>query len=1030
MIRILFENNRLLSLLAALIVVAGLGALYSLPIAEDPRMENRFGLVITPFPGASAERVESLVTEKLELKLRELPEIKEIHSSSGNGLSSITIALEDEVYEPEPVWSRARDLVADVQAQLPPGAQPSQLLDKRGYAYTMLIALRPAEGFDVSRQILQRYARELQSRLRTDPGTDVVNIDGQVSEEIQVRVNSAKAAAAGHTVSSIGAALQRYDTKSAAGLLENSRGRMQVEVAGDLDSVERVRQVPVDVGSRAQILRVGDVADVERVIKQPETVKVLRNGQEQLVVAARMLHTERIGRWQKRIMKTTNSFEATLPSNLEMEVIFDQLDYTNERMAHLTGNIAIGFFLILLILLLTLGWRSALLVAAALPLMTLFTFFLMNLTGVPINQMSVTGLVVALGITVDNAIVMVDDIAQRLRTGSSRFEAVRGAIGHLWIPLFGSSATTILAFMPIVLQPGAPGEFVGALAICVIFSLIGSYLISFTLVSTVAGKIIPREQGGGWWKQGVSMPALTQRFQQLLSTALAKPRTAMALVMILPGLGFYGVTTLPEQFFPPVDRDMFTIEVTLPTRASFDNTESVVRDIDDVLTKTPDVVSVDWFIGKSAAPFYYNLIESKFGAQNYAQAMVVAKSAKHSEQLVAKLQASLPPQFTAAQIIIRKLEQGPPVDQPVQVRIFGPDLTVLEDIGNDFRLMLSTLPSVTDSTASLGQTIPSISFRMQEEVLAGTSLNSIAASNTLRASLDGIVVGALLEGTEEVPVRVRLDARDRLAPHDLQSLNVIYGSSQGGFSATALQSVADMEIKPNLVIIRHREGQRVNTIGAYLKNGVLPDTVAKDLQALMTETQYQLPAGYRMEYGGELASRGESIDGLISTVPLIIVMLIVVLVLSFNSWRLCLLILSVAFLSVGLGMLSLTISGYAFGFQVIIALLGLMGLAINGAIVILAELRASPTAIAADIDGIIDAVTRCTRHITSTTITTVAGFMPLLLGGGLFWPPFATAIVGGTVMVTLLSFVFVPAAFLLLVRRKPFDLGEHLAVPA
>ncbi len=1028
MIRALFENGRLLSLLTALLVVAGLGAVYVLPIAEDPRMENRFALVLTPFPGASAERVEALVTEKLELKLRELSEIKEIYSSSGNGLSSITVVLEDSIVEPDPIWSRARDQIADVQAELPVGTMPSQLLDKRGYAYTMLIALRSPEGFEVPRQILQRYARELQSQLRADPGTEIVNIDGEVAEEIQVRVDSAQAAAAGQTVDSIAAALSLYDTKSAAGVLENSRSRMQVEIAGDLSTVERVSRVPIDVGGRAQVLRVGDLATVERVVRQPETEKVLRNGQAQVVVGVRMLHTERIARWQGRIVEQVEQFESNLPGNIELEIVFDQLQYTDERMDHLMGNIAIGFGLILLILLITLGWRSALLVAAALPLMTLFTFFLMNLTDVPINQMSVTGLVVALGITVDNAIVMVDDVAQRLQRGEQRFQAVQGAIAHLWIPLFGSTATTILAFMPIILMPGPGGEFVGPLAVCVVFSLIGSYLISFTLVSTMAGKIVPRADQGGWLQRGISVPALTRAFGRVLGWSLDRPKRTIAMVMVLPALGFYGVTTLPESFFPPVDRDMFTIEVTLPIRASFDNTEQLVGEIDTVLSDVDGLVSVDWFIGKSAAPFYYNLVERQFGTQNYAQAMVVSDSPQDTERLVAELQQLLPSRFTSARIIVRKLEQGPPVETPVEVLIFGPDLAVLEELGQEFRLMLSTLPSVTDTTMTLGQTIPSVRFQMREEVLTGTALNPMASSGNLRGSLDGLVVGSLLEGTEEVPVRVRLDAGERRTPSDLQSMNVIYNQDRSSFNATALQAVADMEIEPSIISIPHRDGQRVNAVGAYLRSGILPDQVARDLQALMDEERYTLPAGYRMEFGGELAERSESVAGLAGSVPLIFVMLIVVLVLSFNSWRLCLLILFVAFLSVGLGMLSLTFSGYAFGFQVIIALLGLMGLAINGAIVILAELRSNPQARVGERDAIIEAVFSCTRHITSTTITTVAGFMPLLLGGGLFWPPFATAIVGGTVLVTLLSFILVPCAFKLMVRLKPFDVRE--LVPA
>lgn len=707
----------------------------------------------------------------------------------------------------------------------------------------MLIALRGAPGFDVPRQILQRYARELQSRLRSHSGTDVVEIDGEVAEEILVRVDSAKAAAAGQTVNTIAAALRQYDTKASAGILANDHSRMQVEIAGDLDSADRVARVPIGVGNRAQVLRVGELAQVERVVRKPDTEKVLRGGQEQLVVAVRMLHTERISRWQGRVVAELEAFGNSLPGNVEAEIIFDQLEYTDERMQHLIGNISIGFALILIILLVTLGWRSALLVAAALPLMMLFTFFLMNVTGVPINQMSVTGLVVALGITVDNAIVIVDDVGQRLRANQSRLQAVRGAVDHLWLPLFGSTATTILAFMPVILQGGPSGEFVGSLAICVIYSLIGSYLISFTLVAAVAAKVIQPLGEGGWLQRGINIPALTERFSHMLRQSLRRPKTALALVMILPALGFYGITTVPEQFFPPVDRDMFTIDVSLPTRVSFEQTESVVREIDTVLAQTAGIESVDWFVGKSAAPFYYNLIERKFGAQNYAQAMVVTQSAAHSERLVDSLQLVLPPQFSSARIVVRKLEQGPPVDQPVEVRIFGPDLAILEQLGEELRLMLSTLPSVTHTSASLGESIPTVSFQMREEVLAGTAFSPMAAANNLRASLDGLIVGSLLEGTEEVPVRVRLDAGERETPDDLRSLNVIYSRAEDGYSATSLQAIADMHIRPSIVSIPHHNGQRVNSVGAQLRIGVLPDAVATDLQALMDTQHYELPPG-------------------------------------------------------------------------------------------------------------------------------------------------------------------------------------------
>jgi len=1017
----MLQNGRLISLMAALIVVAGLAAMLNLPIAEDPRMTNRFGLVLTPFPGARAERVEALITEKLELKLRELPEIDDISSSSGNGMSSITVALKDEVTEPDLVWSRVRDLIGEVE--LPAGSRAPQLLDERGYAYTMLIALRPVGSGQAPRQLLQRYGRELQSLLRSLSGTDVVEIDGEVSEEILVNVSSAQAAAAGQTVETIARSLALFDTKSSAGLLENDNTRLQVEITGDLSNVERVARVPLAGRGEGQVLRVADIAEVGRGPRYPDSEKTLHAGVEQIVVAARMLPSVRIASWHRDVSAVLAEFEQMLPGNIEIEIIFDQLTYTNERMGHLSSNIALGFVLILGILLITLGWRSALLVATALPLMMLFTFALMNFAGVPIHQMSVTGLVVALGITVDNAIVMVDDIAQRRRQGINAADAMQQALGHLWLPLLGSTLTTILAFMPIAITPGPSGEFVGTLALVVIFSLIGSYIISHTLVAAVAGRLVIAQETPTLWGSGIQLPALSQWFRGSLALALRYPRRTLALVFVLPTLGFYGITTVPKQFFPPVDRDMFSIELEMPTRTSFAQTEQQVRRLDQLLLQREGIENINWTIGKSAAPYFYNLIETRFGTQNYAQAMIKSDSPERTETVVRELQQELPALFPAARLNIRKLEQGPPVDAPVQIRFYGPDLAVLERLGEEMRLLMSGLPYVTATMASLGESIPTVEISLQEEIITATNYSPQASSRTLSASLDGLLAGALLEGTEEVPVRVRLDAGDRNEPSDLDSINIMLKNPglNVDYAAAPLAAISEMEIRPSIVSIPHRNGRRVNTVGANLLNGVLADTALTAIRERMLEQDFQVPPGYQMEIGGEAEQRSDSINSMATYVPIIMVMLIVVLVLSFNSWRLCGLILLVAFMSVGLGMLTLTLTGYPFGFQVIIGLLGLMGLAINGAIVILAELRSNPAALKGDSEGIIESVMHCSRHITSTTITTVAGFLPLLLGGGQFWPPFAAAIAGGTVLVTLLSLYFVPAAFVSMTRRLRFE---------
>ncbi|MEZ9363304.1 efflux RND transporter permease subunit [Vibrio sp. 10N.286.49.E11] len=1025
------SNTRLLILMTALLMVSGISAFMTLPRAEDPVIINRYANITTSFPGASAERVETLVTEVIENKLRELSEVKLVSSTSRPSVSIVTLELNDTITEPEPVWSQARDKLSDIESILPAGAQSPDLDSDHTYAFTTIASLTWSGAGEPDRLTLGRYAKELAKRLRTLSGTEFVDEYGMPQEEIQISLRTADAAALGRSSANIAESLEGADAKNSAGELVSAYSRFGLEIKSELDSIERIKQVPIATDSKGHIIRMEDIASVKRGEKTPQDQIAIVDGEPGVIVAARMHPDLRVDNWTSRANALIGKFEQELPSNVKVTVLFNQQGYTETRLDDLGKSLMIGFGLILIVLFVTLGVRAAILVAISLPLTSLLTLSIMKMTGVPINQMSVTGLIVALGIMVDNAVVMVDTIQAYRLKGQQRAEATMNALKHLWVPLLGSTLTTVLAFAPIILMPGASGEFVGGIAITVSFSLIGSYIISHTLIAGLATKLLPKQLSDvdkkgqhHWYMTGLRIPALTRWFSSSVRFGVTHPIITIALVLLVPFTGYWSMSQLTEQFFPPSDRDMFEIQVYMPPQASIYATKNTSEKIDDIIHRYPEVERIDWLVGANFPSFYYNLQARQNNAPYFSQAMVKTENFDQANALIPQLQKVLDEEVPEAQILVRKLNQGPPFTAPVELRVYGENLDTLKAIGEDVRLILAGVPHVTHTRETLQPGTPKVWLKVDEDTakLNGISLNQFAGM--LQTTLTGRESGSVIEGSESVPIRVRVadEARENLAHLSNIRLPISSDVYSTGINVSTL---AELELTTSRGAITRRNGQRVNTIEGYIEAGVLPQTVLNEFQKRLAS--YQMPSGYTIGFGGESAERDNSVNSLISNVAVVVVLMVLVVVMSFNSFRMSSIIFMVAGLAGGLGLLSVWIFGYPFGFTVIIAMLGIAGLAINAAIVILTELKLDKEASSGNVDAVVEAVMSCTRHISSTTITTVGGFMPLIIAGGGFWPPFAVAIVGGTVLTTLISFYFVPVVYHLMTRNQRKTIATQAA---
>jgi multidrug efflux pump len=1024
MLDLYYRNRRLLVLTIAVILVAGISAYESLPRLEDPELISRNAIVTTRYLGADAERVEALVTEKIEDELFDIEEIKTLESTSRTGISIIKVELKDEVVNVDEIWSRIRDKLNDVELELPTGALEPDLedLDVRGYA--LITALTWQHDDPVSYALLRRLAEGLEDELRAINGTEHVELFGEPDEEITVEIDPARLASMGLTVGDVSRRIGQSDSKVSAGLMRNAvAGDVLIEVEGEMESLDRIRRTPIRFGQDGQFVVLSDIATIKKGTKHPASDLALVGGKPAVAVGVFVESDYRVDRWANVARSKVARYAEQLPRGVELEVVFDQSRYTEQRLGSLLENLGVGAVAVVVVMFFMMGWRSALIVSLSLPLSSLMVLAGMQFLGIPMHQMSVTGLIIALGLLIDNAIVMVDEVQGRLRHGMTPPEAIAQTVRHLAVPLLGSTLTTAFAFAPIALMPGSVGEFVGTIAMSVILALFSSLFLALTVIPALAGLLSRLGQSSprqSWWKVGVSHSRLRGAYSSALDWILARPLLGIALAAALPIAGFVSATQLIEQFFPPTGRDMFQIELELPTYASLTQTQDTARRARQTMIANPQVRDVHWFMGKSAPSFYYNLVSDQEGAPYYTQGIVQLESADETVQLIRQLQDQLDDVFPEARVLVRQLEQGPPFDAPIELRLYGASVDRLAELGDQARAILAGVPDVVHTDADLTEALPKLNVTVDEEETRLAGLDHASIARQLDATLEGAVGGSLLESTEELPIRVRLADSGRGDLARISSLDLLPVASGPGQERKyiPISALGKIELVPEQAVIAHRNGRRVNVVRGYITAGVLPGKVLADFRRELAAGGLELPRGYEMQFGGEFAERNEAVGNLSASLGVLVVVMAATLVLTFGSFRLAGIIAVVAGMSGGLGLGSLWLFGHPFGFMAIIGTMGLAGVAINDSIVVLAALREDERARAGDRKAIRHVVVRSTRHVLATTFTTIAGFLPLIIEGGGFWPPLAITIAGGVAGATLLALVFVPSSYLLVNRER------------
>lgn len=1023
-----FRNRYLLGVTIALLVIVGIWSVLALPRLEDPRITNRDPIIITPYPGATAERVEVLITEPIEKMLQEVAAIKKTASLSSAGVSIISIELDDGVTAEhnQEIFAEIRNKVADIAQTLPEQSRPPIVDDKRDpSAYTHIAAVSWTSDSEMNLTLMNRVAEELAQRIRALPGTDIVRTNGAPDEEILVMVSPDLLAELGIDAERVAAALASADAKSPAGQLHSGIVDVNIEVAGELDSLQRIRKVPVLRNQDKGIVRVSDLAQVSRTHRTPESEIATSNGKRVILVSSRMLSANHIDAWGDAVNATIAALQQELGSAISIVPVFEQQGYTLKQLSSLVSNLVAGAAVVMLVVLLTMGWRLSLIVGSALPLVAAAVLFAMHLTGAAIHQMSIYGMIIALGLLIDNAIVVADEVTKNKSMGKSDLDAVQEAVSHLFYPLLASTLTTILAFMPIVLLEGSVGDFVESIGSTVIMALIASFAIAMTVISALAGlyaKPINPERNS-WWESGIRLAATQAKLEGVYLTLLRKPVIAILLAVFFPLAGFVVATQLGKQFFPPVDRDMIHVKVWLPTNSSIRETERTTQQINQMLGAYAQIEDINWLVGGSFPSVYYNTVMHQDESAYYAHGIIKVESSEQAKAMIAPLQAQLLDTFPQAQILVQQFAQGPPTFEDIEYRIFGPDVKVLKMLGDRIRLELQRQPDVLFTRTTLPGGEPKLVFVADEDEAQQVGLTLGDIAHQMQGNMEGIHGGVVLEDLQQLPVRVRLEEEVRAHFTRIQDLKLVSPLSNEWIP---LSAIGHFELVPERASISHWNGLRVNRIKGYVRNGALPIDITHQVLKDLAKQGFKLPPGYRIELGGFAEKDEDAVANILEHLPLLLIMTVATLILLFKSVQVSLILGLVAAFSLGLGFLSTGLMGFPISFNTILGTLGLIGLAFNNSIVVLAAIFANERAKAGYLEPMVEAIMSTSRHILSTTLTTIGGFLPILLFvGGDFWPSLSIVLAGGVAGSMILALLFVPAAYLMI---TPSPLVENPSV--
>lgn len=1003
------RNYQFTLVIFVMAIALGTVTLLTMPRAEDPEIDAPQFPIIVVYPGTSPKDMEELVVDKIEKRITELDDIKRVKSSIKDGVAVIDV---DYKYESN-VEDKYQELVREVnsiRSELPD--EIVRLEVERILPSNVNILQLSLMSENASRDVLDKYAEELKDELEKNKALKKVEVHGLPEKQLRINLRLEKIAQMGIPLEAIQGALRSEMANIPGGSVEAGDKAFNIKTSGNFQSADEVEKTIIySFNGKNVLLR--DVADVY--LDFEETKHITRiNGHRCVLITAALKPGNNISQIQSGYLPVIENFSKKLPPNVELISNFDQAEIVNSRLSGLGLDFILAILLVA-ITLLPLGFRAAVVVMISIPLSLAIGLFLLNSLGFHLNQLSIVGLVVALGLLVDDSIVVVENIERWLRQGHSRMEATRKATSQIGLAVVGCTATLIIAFMPLVFLPEGAGDFIRSLPMAVIMCVLASMLVSLTIIPFLSSRLLKQHAGeanGNLFLRSLQK-VIHSTYAPVLNRALNRP----VITLILSGIIFIGSLQLMPvigfSLFPASEKPQFLVNVISPMQSSLTASDSIAKQVEQVLQKVPEIQYYTTNVGKGNPRIYYNEIpenERSDFAQLFIQ-LFDQTTPQRKLELIEELRTTFS-SMAGARIEVRNFEQGPPVVAPIEVRVMGSHLDSLRVIAGEVEKILRNTEGTIYVNNPVSHLKTDIHINIDRAKAGALGIPTVNIDRTVRLAVAGLELGAYTDAAgDDISILLTSPRGDKAT---MDVFDALYVNSTQGLSYP-LSQVASIEMEASPVTINHYDKNRTISVSAFVEKGKLTDDVINDVMEQMDHMR--LPEGYTYQMGGEYESRQESFGGFGTIILLTVFLFIAVLILEFKTFKSTLIVLSVIPLGMVGALLALWMTGNSLSFVAIIGLIALAGIEVKNSILLVDftnQLRAEGKSLD---EAIREAGEVRFLPIILTSLTAIGGLIPIAISTNPLIAPLAIVLIGGLISSTLLSRVVTPVVYRLIPPR-------------
>jgi len=1004
------RHQALVGYLIVALTVAGFLAYLKLGRAEDPEFTIKTMIVSAEWPGATAREMELQVTDRLEKKLQETPWLDYVQSYSKPGKSLIFVTLKD--YAPNKdvpdAWYQVRKKLGDIHGDLPEGVKGPFFNDEFGDTYGTVLAFT-ADGFTHAE--LKDTVDDVRQELLRIPGVAKVDLIGVQEEKIYIEISHRKLATLGIDPMLIVRTLQQQNSMDSAGSIDTASDKIFMRVSGDLKSVEAVRGIGIEADGRQ--FRLGDIARIYRGYADPPTQRFRFQGQDAIGLMVSMVKGGDILELGRQLRAEIARLEANLPKGIDIHAVSDQPKVVSHSVNEFMKTLAEAMGIVLAVSFLSLGLRTGLVVALSIPLVLAITFLAMLVAGIDLQRISLGALIIALGLLVDDAIISVEMMVVKMEQGMDRFAAATFAYTSTAFPMLTGTLVTAAAFMPVGFAKSSAGEYCFSIFAVVGIALLASWLVAVVFTPYLGFKLLPEITAQGIHDETeVYRRGIYPRFRALVGFCLRRRGWVIGATLLVFIASMVLFRFVEQQFFPYSDRPELLVDLWLPQGSSILATGRETEKAEALLKNDPDIVNFVSYVG-AGSPRFYLPLDQQLDHDNFAQIVVLTKSLEARERLLARLRPAFDKDFTLMRVRLNRLENGPPVGFPVQFRVSGRDIRQTRRIAEEVASVMRTNPHVKDVHLDWGEPSKILYHEVDQDKARVLGVSSQDVSALLHTLLSGLSITEYRESNKLIEVLGRAEPEERKNPALVEEINV---QTRNGKAVPLSQLAQTRHGFEDGIIWRRNRFPTFTVRSDIADNAQAPDVTAQ-IEPLLAPIQAKLPDGYRIELGGAVESSQKAQASINAVMPVMLATVVTLLMVQLQSMQRSLMVL----LTAPLGMIGvcafLLILQVPFGFVATLGVIALAGMIMRNAVILVDQIEHDIAAGFAPWNAVVEATVRRLRPILLTAAAAILAMIPL--SGSVFWGPMAVAIMGGLLVATVLTLLFLPALYAAWFRIEP-----------